>query len=228
MQEVAATGPTLLGVDVLWVATILAGVASAALVFAFYTAFTVRDPMVKRVKALNERREQLKAGIVVSASRKRAKLVKKNENTDKLRNRLDSMKVLQDSQIKEIHQKLAHAGIRNKDLAVYIIMARAILPVVIGGGLGIAIYYLNVFPDWGQFKKLAGVFGLGGFLSYRGADMFLDSKVKSRTLAIQKGLPDAIDLLVICAEAGLTIDTAFARVAKELGAAIPNWAKNSP
>ena len=220
MEEVAATGPQLLGVDVIWVATILAGVASAALLFAFYTAFTVRDPMVKRVKALNERREQLKAGIVVSASRKRAKLVKKNEHTDKLRGKLDTMKVLQDSQMKEIHQKLAHAGIRNKDLAIYIIIARAILPIVIGGGLGVAIYVLNVFPDWGAMKKL-GVFAVGGYLSYRGADMFLDNKVKARTDAIRKGLPDAIDLLVICAEAGLTIDTAFARVAKELGRGYP-------
>ncbi len=224
MEEVVATGPTLLGVDVIWAATILAGIASAALLYAFYTAFTVRDPMVKRVKALNERREQLKAGIVVSASRKRAKLVKKNEHADKLRGRLDSMKVMQDSQIKEIHQKLAHAGIRNKDVAVFIILARIILPLVIGGGLALALYYFNVFPEWGALKKL-GLFAIGGFLSYRGADMFIDSKAKSRTNAIRKGLPDAIDLLVICAEAGLTIDAAFARVAKELGRGYPELAE---
>ena len=220
MEEVAATGPQLLGVDVIWAATILAGIASAALLFAFYTAFTVRDPMVKRVKALNERREQLKAGIVVSASRKRAKLVKKNEHTDKLRTRLDSMNVLQSSQIAEIHQKLAHAGIRNKDLAVFVVLARIILPIVIGGGLALGIYVLDMVPDWGPMKKL-GVFALGGYLSYRGADMIIDNKSKARTAAIRKGLPDAIDLLVICAEAGLTIDAAFTRVAKELGRGYP-------
>ena len=51
-------GPTLLGVDVLWVATILSAVATLAVIFALYTATTVRDPMASRVKALNERREQ--------------------------------------------------------------------------------------------------------------------------------------------------------------------------
>jgi tight adherence protein C len=57
-------GPTLLGVDVIWVATILSGVATLAVLTAIYAATTVKDPMARRVKALNERREQLKAGIV--------------------------------------------------------------------------------------------------------------------------------------------------------------------
>ena len=48
--------PTLLGVDVLWVATILAAIAAGAVLVAIYAALSVRDPMAKRVKALNDRR----------------------------------------------------------------------------------------------------------------------------------------------------------------------------
>ena len=51
--------------------------------------------------------------------------------------------------------------------------------------------------------------------------MWLKNKVKKRSDAVRKGLPDALDLLVICAEAGLTVDAAFNRVAKELGKAYP-------
>src|SRR3546814_8205301 len=47
------------------------------------------------------------------------------------------------------------------------------------------------------------------------------NKINKRTDAIRKGLPDALDLLVICAEAGLTVDAAFHRVARELGRAYP-------
>jgi tight adherence protein C len=54
-------GPTLLGVDVIMVATMLSAVATLAVLFALYMATTVRDPMAGRVKALNDRREQLKA-----------------------------------------------------------------------------------------------------------------------------------------------------------------------
>ena len=53
-------GPTLLGVDVILVASILAGIAAAAVMFAIYNAITVRDPMAKRVKALNARRDELR------------------------------------------------------------------------------------------------------------------------------------------------------------------------
>ena len=56
--------------------------------------------MAKRVKALNERREELKAGIVKATARKRASLVRRNETTDKIKETLANMKVLQESQIK--------------------------------------------------------------------------------------------------------------------------------
>ena len=69
----ASHGPTLLGVDVIWVATLLAAVATLAAIFALYMALTVRDPMASRVKALNERREQLKAGIIASTGKRRVK-----------------------------------------------------------------------------------------------------------------------------------------------------------
>ena len=51
--------------------------------------------------------------------------------------------------------------------------------------------------------------------------MWLKNKVQKRTSAIRKGLPDGLDLLVICAEAGLTVDAAFGRVAREVGKAHP-------
>jgi tight adherence protein C len=57
--------------------------------------------------------------------------------------------------------------------------------------------------------------------SYKAPDIWLKNKVQKRTAAIRKGLPDALDLLVICAEAGLTVDSAFSRVARELGKAYP-------
>ena len=57
--------------------------------------------------------------------------------------------------------------------------------------------------------------------SYKAPDIWLKNKVNKRSHAIRKGLPDALDLLVICAEAGLTVDAAFGRVAKELGKAYP-------
>ena len=212
-----------MGVDVLWVATILAAVAATAVFFAIYAAVTVRDPMAKRVKALTARREQLKAGIMASTTKKRAKLVQQNDTTDRMRNVLSSLQVLQDTQVKEAQQKLAQAGIRSKDLAFLIIFSRLVLPIVLGGGAALAIYGFNYLGDWSDLKRF-GVFAGSAIFGYKGADIYVNNLISKRTDLIRKGLPDAIDLLVICAEAGLTVDTAFARVSKELGSAYPELA----
>ena len=213
-------GPTLLGFDVLWIGSILAGFAAMAVMFAIYTAVTIRDPMQKRVKALNDRREQLKAGIVTHSAKKRASLVRKTETTDKMKDTMNSLKVLQQSQVEVIIQKLAQAGIRRKELAIVVVFARMVLPIVLGGIAAFMIYGINYFPTWGGMKKLMGFAAMVG-LGYKGPEIYLSNLISKRTDAIRKGLPDALDLLVICAEAGLTVDASFNRVAKELGRAYP-------
>src|SRR4249919_1340425 len=131
MQAVPSSGPHILGFDIIWIATILSAVATFAVLLAIYAATTVKDPMARRVKALNERREQLKAGIVASTN-KRKKLTNKNQAADRVRGILSTFKMIQDDQLKKTQVKLMQAGIRAKDLAFFIIAARLVLPVVIG------------------------------------------------------------------------------------------------
>jgi tight adherence protein C len=214
------SGPKILGIDVLMVATALAGMATFAVLLAIYAATTVRDPMAKRVKALNERREQLKAGVVVSSSKRRKRITNTSEAADRFRTILGSLKMLQDEQVEKAQTKLMQAGIRSKDLAFVVIFARFVLPLVIGTTMIVGVYMLDWFSDYSSLKRYGIVAGsLIG--SYKAPDIFLNNKVQKRTNAIRKGLPDALDLLVICAEAGLTVDAAFSRVSKELGKAYP-------
>lgn len=220
MNNTQPAGLELLGIDVIWVATVLTAIASFAVILAIYAAVTVRDPMAKRVKALNERREQLKAGITASTAKKRAKLVRNTETTDRMRTFLSSLKVLQDDQIKVAQQKLAQAGIRRKELAVAVIFSRLVGPIVLGGAAGLWIYGFGGLADWTTFKRFAAFAAITIF-GYKAADIYLGNLIQKRTDAIRKGLPDALDLLVICAEAGLTVDSAFNRVAKELGRGFP-------
>ncbi|MFL6842075.1 MAG: type II secretion system F family protein [Sphingomicrobium sp.] len=217
---VPATGPTIMGIDVFMVASALAAVATFAVLVAVYAALTVRDPMAKRVKALNERREQLKAGIVASTSKRRRNITNKNEVADKVRSLLGSLKMLQADQVEKAQRKLMQAGIRSKDLAFVVIFARLVLPIVIGSIVIVGVYFLNWFPEWGPIKRY-GLTAISLIGSYKAPDLWLKNKISKRSNAVRKGLPDALDLLVICAEAGLTVDAAFNRVARELGKAYP-------
>ena len=213
------TGPVILGIDVYTVATLLAGVAAFMVLLAIYAATTARDPMTKRVKALNDRREQLKAGITASTKR-RAKLVTKNETTDRIKALLSGMKVLQESQVKAAQIKLMQAGIRSKEYAVAVIFGRLVIPLTWGVFVLYLVYGTQMFADWTPFKAY-GLVAVNFILSYKAPDLYLSNKISKRSKEIQKGLPDALDLLVICAEAGLTVDAAFNRVARELGKAYP-------
>ncbi|MEE4199829.1 type II secretion system F family protein [Erythrobacter sp.] len=220
MISQSSSNPTLLGFDVVVVGSILAGLAAFAVIMAIYAAVTIRDPMAKRVKALEARRDQLKAGIVASGAKKRASLLRKSDTTEKVKNRLGKMNVLEAGQLAAVQQKLAHAGYRNKELAVIIIGLRMVLPIVLGLSSFLAIYVFEMFPDWGPMTRLGVVTG-ALLLGYKGPEIYLSNQAAKRSAEVQKGLPDALDLLVICAEAGLTVDAAFNRVAKELGRAYP-------
>ncbi len=200
-------GPTLLGVDVVWASTMLVAVGIFAVMVAIYGALTVRDPMAKRVKALNDRREQLKAGITASTAKRRARLVRKNHTADKMRTFLGKLQVLQDSQIKEVQQKLAQAGIRSKDLAVAVIFGRLVLPIVFGGIAALLIYWVDMWPDLTPFKRSAATMAML-ILGYKAPDLFIQNKrlesvkgVVTTMIQTEKyGTPLASALRVLSAE----------------------------
>src|ERR1043165_7315614 len=146
------SGPTILGFDVIWIATMLSAVATFAVMLAIYAATTVKDPMARRVKALNERREQLKAGIVASTN-KRKTLRNRNQAADRVRGILTQFKMLQDDQLKKTQQKLLQAGIRTKDLAFFIIFARFLLPLVLGVTAVLLLYVFDFFPGWSWIRR---------------------------------------------------------------------------
>ncbi len=211
--------PSFFGLDVFMIATFMAALGLGALMIAFYMTTIVRDPMARRVKALNERREQLKAGITAS-TRKRAKPTRSKRTTAHMRIALNRLKVLQDKQVRDAQLKLLQAGIRSKDAVIAVIFGRLALPIIFGAIMAFGIYVLDWFSTWGAFGHYM-VFAGTLIGSYKAPDIFVQNKISKRSDAIRKALPDALDLLVICAEAGLTVDAAFSRVARELGKGYP-------
>ena len=216
-----STGPTIMGIDVVMVASLLAAIATFAVLVAIYAATTVRDPMAKRVKALNERREQLKAGIVASTT-KRAQ----GDHQPQRDGRQGARPALL---AEDAAGKPGGEGAGQADAGRHPLqgprLRRHLRPAGAAGGdrrlrRSSCVYLVDYFPEWGVFKRYGLVAGTL-ILSYKAPDIWLKNKVTKRTHAIRKGLPDALDLLVICAEAGLTVDAAFGRVARELGKAYP-------
>jgi tight adherence protein C len=112
----------------------------------------------------------------------------------------------------QLKRSLAQAGIYAPSAARAVIGGKVILLVIglVGG------YLLGTLT--GQMLLALSVCGLIGYLL---PTIWLKMQVKSNLLALECGLPDALDLMVVCVEAGLTIDGAMQRVSQELALVHP-------
>jgi len=106
-------------------------------------------------------------------------------------------------------ERFAHAGIKSASARDTYFAARMLGPVF-------AILAGSFLPD----DRIFGMAVMGG-ISYLLPDLVLTKLIKRRREKIRKGIPDAIDLLVICVDAGLGMDQAMLRVGQELGASHP-------
>jgi tight adherence protein C len=117
-------------------------------------------------------------------------------------------------ELKRLQRRLAVAGLHEpKHLAIYV-AGEVVLPIVLFAAL-----FLLGGPSGLIFGILAAILG------YLLPGLIVDRIAKKRQLQIQNGLPDALDLLIVCLEAGLAIDQAILKSAEELDVAHPALAE---
>jgi tight adherence protein C len=109
-------------------------------------------------------------------------------------------------------QRLTRAGLRGESAIKVFYGCKVLTPLLL-----CVICFVTNFASLGPFFVYASALGLG-FLA---PDFYLGRMIKTRQKKMQKGLPDVLDLLVICIEAGLSLDQATARTSDELKGAQP-------
>ncbi|HEX9835700.1 MAG TPA: type II secretion system F family protein [Alphaproteobacteria bacterium] len=195
---------------------LMAALAVAVNVFVFYRTLLVRDPMGPRLKALAERREALRQGVIENKRRGRAER-QRDKSMSVMRRVVSKMRVQGTRQSEKSAIMLSRAGWRSRDALVLFFFLRFALPFVFGAVAVTMLYIGNV----GHFSPPMKLF-IALFAVIAGAyapTVFVQNQVQKRRKALQKGLPDSLDLLVICAEAGQTLDAALNRVAREMAQA---------
>lgn len=127
----------------------------------------------------------------------------------------------QDSQRSHLRTRLIQAGFRgNKAMVIFLatkIIAAFLLPALIMLPL-----YLSGFFSL-QYALIA--LSIGGLLGFFIPDLVVTQRRQERQLVISESFPDALDMLVVCVEAGLSLDAAIQRVSKELSRAHPAMAE---
>ena len=199
------------------IVVVASGVAFAT-VYAVWNALTARDPLGSRAKALRQHREKLKAGMTAARRSERRTVVAMGM----MRRVIQRFNLMRTQQATKIVDRLAEAGWRSKDALVAFLFMKICLPFVFGAAAVFAIYGIGIIDVPPIFQLLLAMMCvvIGAYVP----EVFVKNAIQKRRKLIQKGLPDTLDLLVICAEAGLALDAALTRVSREMERSCPEVA----
>jgi tight adherence protein C len=124
--------------------------------------------------------------------------------------------------MKVLRQRLVQAGIYDPRGVAYFFLGRTALAI----GLAAVLFLMLpiVRPNSGSFFWLMVI--VGGIGGYVGPSMYLDKRIAARKAEHRSGFPDFMDLLVVCADSGLSMEAALERVGRELGDTYPSLTAN--
>jgi tight adherence protein C len=199
------------------VIAIIAGILVFITVIIFAQALVPHDPMAERLRSHKKRRDALR-GDMLSGGGTNAR---RAAQISQVKFYLDKLKLLRGEEARKTSEQLAQAGWRSRDALVIYVGLRLAMPFI--GGIATFFGLWILAPGTASLHKLVGV--LLGVIGAGFAPVFgLKQAMKRRQNHLRKQLPDALDLLVICCEAGLSLDASLTRVAREIGFAAPHLA----
>jgi len=170
------------------------------------------DKKKKRMEAVATARENMRKSRLDNLQaearlRSDGKGVAKN-----LVDRFSLEKLLEASDLKD---KMAQAGLRGQKPVYVFYMSRLVLPIALGLFGLLTLIVLNL-PEWALMQRIVGTMGLVVFGYYLPA-IYVKNVANKRLASILPVFPDALDLLLICVESGMSVELAFAKVAEEMG-----------
>jgi len=122
----------------------------------------------------------------------------------------------------KLAQKLVNCGMRDANALPYFVGAKFGLAVSLPALVWSLLHYFDFWPE-GLATQLPVLLGTT-LLGWRLPDMWISRRIKEWRLQLSDGLPDALDLMVICTDAGLGLEQALDRVARDLAIGRPTLA----
>lgn len=191
-----------------------AGIAVASTIMAVWYGLVAPQPARRRERLLAQRRAVLKAERLAQPERQR--LGSAQSFAARVVERLNLIRTQHGEKSQSL---LMQAGIRSRDAIVVFLFCKIVLPLVFGLGV---FMFVKLTGVWQLKPMTLMALSLGAtVLGAYAPELYVKNLAQKRRVALQKSLPDGLDLLVICAEAGLSLDAALIRVARELGPSAP-------
>jgi tight adherence protein C len=195
----------------------LAALAVLATFFAIWQALRSRSPFERRLEEIVHRKARLRETAL--ARRGRAAPATAVGLMHLVVTRLN---LLRSQHADDARQALARAGLRSRDAMICYLFARFSLPFVCAAATLIYSSLLNLMPDKPGLRYLVALVAI--VVGFYAPSAYLKNATDKRAKKLQFALPDGLDLMIICAEAGLSLDASLVRVSRELGNTWPELA----
>jgi len=192
-------------------------IATATLVFGILAAIRLRGAVRKRTATIG--REAVDVGDRNRGSLRHNGMRAVQKLIDRTTRHYSS---LDESNMRVLRNRLVQAGIFDPRAVGFFFLVRAVLAIGVGALMALMA---PLMPEW--FNTMFWLMvGLGGLVGYLVPSLMLDRIISRRRDEYRVGFPDFMDLLVVCADAGLAMEASLERVGRELGPSYPALSTN--
>jgi tight adherence protein C len=202
--------------DPQFITTVLAAVCVFATVLSIALPMLQRDQMNRRMKEMAIERSKMRSARLAELATKDRAQVGRLRATPKgfMQQVVDQLKLRERFDNEELRENLKRAGLRGQANIVSFMFFRVAAPIVM---FFFALFYLFVVYDSGYPPLINVLMALAaGFLGFYVPNMFISNRVQKRQMAIKQAWPDALDMLLICVQSGMSVEAGFAKVGKEM------------
>ncbi len=194
---------------------IFAAVAAIATVLTFAMPLLSTNSLDKRMKAVAYERDKIRQRERERMARDKEKVSLRQSPKLYMKTVVERFNLTKWLAQEQAREKLVQAGYRGQAPYITYLFFRMMMPVVV---MPVTAFYLFVVIELDQPMLIK--ISMCVFAAYAGIQLpylFLKNKITKRQLSIKRAFPDALDLLLICVESGMSIEAAFRRVSAEIG-----------
>lgn len=203
--------------DPTFVSAVLVGIAVFATMFTIFMPMFERGDLKSRMKAVAVERDEIRARerarLKAEAKNVRGSLRQKNNSS--IRQLVDRLNLREALVDKNTEKRMRTAGFRTQNALNIFLFARFALPFIFFLGAVFYVFWLDGLAEQPTPIRIVAVIG-AAYLGFFAPNIYVSNRTQKRQKSIRNAWPDALDLLLICVESGVSIEAAFKRVADEV------------
>jgi tight adherence protein C len=196
--------------------SILVAILAAGTIITFAMPYLAGDNLSRRMNAVAIERSKIRTRERERAARGEGIALKRTPAAA-IQNLVEGLDLKRWLGTEGARSKLMLAGYRNPSAMATFLFFRMVMPIALT-----VVSFLYIFvilqPDFPLLAKI-GICIVLGFIGLKVPELYLTNAMKKRQLSVRRAWPDALDLLLICVESGMSVEHAFRRVSGEIGTA---------